>query len=103
MSQEDIFYDTLVRLSEMEDETMKVAVATKVFNERIVADIMPTLNAGAQGIEELNREIEELGYLSNEQVSSIANYGDALLGVKVDFTDVKNKIIGTMIQDLKVK
>lgn len=97
MSQEDIFYNTLVRLSEMEDETMKVAVATKVFNERIVADIMPTLNAGAQGIEELNREIEELGYLSNEQVLSLANFDDGLLRLKVAFTDVKNQIGAAML------
>lgn len=97
MSQEDIFYSTLIRLSEMEDETMKVAVATKVFNERIVADIMPTLNAGAQGIEELNREIEELGYLSNEQVLSLANFDDGLLRLKVAFTDVKNQIGAAML------
>lgn len=97
MSQEDIFNTTISRLSEMENETMKVALATQIFNERIVADIMPTLNAGSQAMAELSAEFETLGYMSNEQVESLSKFDDILNRIKTIFANLKNEVGAAML------
>jgi len=97
MSQEDIFNTTISRLSSMENETMKVALATQIFNERIVADIMPTLNAGSDAMASLSSEFETLGYLTNEQVKSMSDFDDVLNRLKMIFANLKNEIGAAML------
>lgn len=69
---EDAFYDTIVALSKIEDSTLQAYYATTLFGEDAAIKLIPLLNQGAEGLAKLGAEFEQVGYLSNEQVKSLA-------------------------------
>ena len=47
-----------------------------------VQKIIPLLNSGAQGLRELTEEFEAVGYMSNEQVKSLAEFDNIMNRLK---------------------
>lgn len=56
----EVFLDVADRFSRMEDGADKTALAMKIFGKS-GADLIPTLNAGRQGLEEMGRAAERAG------------------------------------------
>lgn len=63
----------------MPDGVEKTAAAAKIFGERIGPDLVPLLNRGAEGIEELRRRARELGItLSSETAQKAGEFNDSM-------------------------
>lgn len=89
---DDLFYQVVKSLASMEDQTLQSAYATEIFNQRVAHDILPLLRSGANAVEDLTAEFEQLGYLSNEQVANLAAFDDSLLRIKTALGAVKDQI-----------
>jgi len=57
---EDLFRSTIIALGEVENSTQRTFLATRLFG-RAGAQLLPVVNAGAEGIEELSARFAELG------------------------------------------
>lgn len=115
---EDAFYQTVIALSEVKDSTLQAYYANEIFGERIATNLIPLLNQGADGLNELGKEFEAVGYLSNEQVRQLADFdnelnkfntrmenaktelGLALLPILERFVDILEKHVIPAIKDL---
>lgn len=75
---EGAFTTVITALAGVEDSTLQAYYANEIFGERIATQLIPLLNQGADGLAQLGREFETVGYLSNEQVKALADYDDEL-------------------------
>lgn len=71
-STDTVFKDLADRFANMEDGASKTALAIKVFG-RAGAEMIPFLNQGARGIEQLEAQARQLGITLNEQDSDAAH------------------------------
>lgn len=73
-----LFNQTLAALFKYENETERLAVASKLFG-RGAQELAPILNSGAKSIEELRQRAHELGLvLSDEAIDASVEFGDTL-------------------------
>jgi phage-related protein len=79
-------------LANVEDATMQAYYANELFGTRMAAKIIPLLNDGAAGLNELSEEFESLGYLSEETVNELDAFEDVIDRIKYQITLVKNTI-----------
>jgi hypothetical protein len=87
----DILNESLTALAGVKDETERAALASELFGKRTAQELLPTLNSGADGIEELQQRAEDLGFImSDEAVKACADYEDAMLDVDMATTGLKN-------------
>lgn len=76
--QETLFNETLNVLFSMENQTERLALASKLFG-RGAQELAPILNAGADGFEELRQRAHDLGLvLSDEAIDASVRFGDTL-------------------------
>lgn len=91
-NQEVILRETLYALANMENGTEKARLATELFGKAGV-EMMPMLNGGAEGMEELTERAHELGLvISDEAVTAGVTLGDTLDDVKQSFGAIGTKI-----------
>jgi len=91
-SQEEMMNETIIALANMENGTEKARLATELFGKAGV-DMMPMLNGGAEGIEELKNRAHELGLvMSDESVTAGVVLGDTMDDVKKSFGAVATQI-----------
>lgn len=94
----DVLNDSMTALAGVEDATERTALANELFGKRTAQELLPTLNSGADGIEELQQRAEELGFvMSDETVKACADYEDAMLDVQNASTGLKNNIMGAVL------
>ena len=73
-----LFNETISALFQYENETERLAVASKLFG-RGAQELAPILNSGAQSIEELRQRAHELGLvMSDEAVDASVEFNDTL-------------------------
>lgn len=82
----------LSRLAAVEDATTQAYLANEIFGNRMGAKIIPMLNGGAAGLKELTAEFEALGYMTEEQITALADFDDELLRIRTAFNSVKNEL-----------
>lgn len=75
---EEAFTAIIDKLSQVEDSTMQAYYANEIFGERLATNLIPLINNGADRLAQLGKEFESIGYLSNEQVQSLADFDDEL-------------------------
>lgn len=75
---EEAFTAIIDKLSQVEDSTMQAYYANEIFGERLATNLIPLINNGADRLAQLGEEFESIGYLSNEQVQSLADFDDEL-------------------------
>lgn len=77
-------FDVVIKkLSEMDDETQRNALASDIFGKSY-AELAPLLGEGADGIEKLKQEAVDMGaVMSNDAVSAGAQFGDMLDSAKM--------------------
>lgn len=66
-SQEDVFYDTIAALQNMDNETERNALAVKMFGKS-ATELSPLLNSGAGSMEELRQKAHDLGMVLDDDV-----------------------------------
>ena len=75
---EEAFTAIVEQLSKVEDSTMQAYYANEIFGERLATNLIPLINNGADRLAQLGEEFESIGYLSDEQVQSLADFDDEL-------------------------
>ncbi len=79
-------------ISKLEDTTEQAYYATEIFGTRRAAEMLPLLNLSSEAADRLNAEFEEMGYLTNEQVKSLADFDDELNIMKEKMELVKAEL-----------
>ena len=93
-------------LSEVEDEAVRVGVATDLLSERVAADIIPVLTQEASVINDLRDEAQQLGIVTNEQAAQAGEFTDALDRTKQAVSSLGVDLASTLlpvIQKLIIK
>lgn len=79
-------------LANVEDSTLQAYYANEIFGEKLATDLIPLINQGADTINKFNNEFEQIGYLSNEQVQSLADFDDQMNIVNGRLALAKNEL-----------
>lgn len=89
---EELMYQTIYALADMEDVTKRNAMAQDIFGNSYT-ELIPMLNSGGDAIEQLMQQSEDLGLvLSDEMVDAGASFCDQLDDVKDSLGTVMTKI-----------
>ena len=79
-------------LADVEDSTLQAYYANEIFGEKLATNLIPLINQGAGTIAKFNNEFEQIGYLSNEQVQSLADFDDQMNIVNSRLVLAKNEL-----------
>ncbi len=79
-------------LANVEDSTLQAYYANEIFGEKLATNLIPLINQGAGTIAKFNNEFEQIGYLSNEQVQSLADFDDQMNIVNGKLALAKNEL-----------
>jgi hypothetical protein len=86
-------FDELVsRLAGMEDPILQAAYANEIFGERMGAKLIPMLKAGGEGLAALAAEYENFDTLTNEQISSLADFDNVMNKISYSFKVIRDQI-----------
>ena len=95
---EEVLNDSIIALAGVEDQTERTALANELFGKRTAQELLPMLNSGADGIEDLQKRAEELGFvMSDETVKACAEYEDAMTDVQMSTMGLRNNILSGLI------
>ena len=99
-SNQDVFDDVIVALSQMENETQRDAYAMQIFGKS-AQDLNPLIKGGADSLKELGKEAEEAGLILDEYTLKAANeLNDAVDKMKATATGAFAKIGAEVAQEL---
>lgn len=97
---ESVLLDTIGALANMDDETARNAAANEIFG-RGYSELLPLLNAGADGIANLMQEAEDYGMvMSEDAVKASAEFSDSLTRLKGTFEGLKNSAMAEVLPAL---
>lgn len=100
LSTEELFNTTIAQLSEMEAGNERTALASDLFG-RSATELLPILNSGASGIEEMRKQAEDYGLvMSDEAVKASDDFGDSVSLMKQTLTGMKNRMMGEFLPAL---
>lgn len=92
MSLDEVLSSVADRFSEWQDGAEKTALATQLFG-RAGADLIPVLNKGSSGLEELKQRAEELGVvLSGEDIEAGAKLAEKFKEIGAQASTLKLRI-----------
>lgn len=87
-SSEDVLNETLYALADMEDQTQRNVIAQEIFGKSYT-EMIPLLNQGSEGIQQLMQNAEDLGLvMSDDAVEAGAKFKDQLNDLKASFSQV---------------
>lgn len=82
---ETVMQESLLALAEMTDETERNALANDIFGKSY-QDLLPLINSGAEGINQMMQEAEDLGIvMSDDAVEAGAQFQDTLTKLQESF------------------
>lgn len=95
-SAEDVFYDMIDALGNIENETERDAIAMDVFGKS-AQDLNPLIDAGTDAIKDFAEEAHETGYvLDNDTLTALGDVDDSFQRMKTTMTATRNQIVGQM-------
>lgn len=98
---EEVMWESIKTLQNMENKTEKARLASMLFG-RAGADMMPLLNGTAGSIDELRKKANDLGMvMSDKAVNAARDYTDSMDTLKRTFTGVKNRIMSELLPSFK--
>ncbi|HMW22437.1 MAG TPA: phage tail protein [Burkholderiaceae bacterium] len=97
---DQVLLDLAERFKAMPDGAEKTALAVQLFGKS-GAELIPFLNQGRVGINELAAEMQALGVqMSSETAAQAGNFNDALDKLKLATTSIGNQIIASLLPAL---
>lgn len=97
---DQVLLDLAERFKSMPDGAEKTALAVQLFGKS-GAELIPFLNQGRDGINELAAEMQALGVqMSSETAAQAGNFNDALDKLKLATTSIGNQIIASLLPAL---
>jgi hypothetical protein len=95
-----VLLDLAERFKAMPDGAEKTALAVRLFGKS-GAELIPFLNQGRDGINELSAEMQALGVqMSGETAAQAGKFNDALDKLKLASTSIGNQIIASLLPAL---
>ena len=91
-SDEQAFNQIVGALSNIKNSTEQAYYANEIFGEKIATELTPLLKQGGEALNEYAQEFEQVGYLSNEQVASLAAFDNAMNKVNAQFQNAKTEL-----------
>ena len=99
-SSEQVLFDSIDALADMENETQRNALAQQIFGKSY-QELAPMLNSGSDDLHELMQEAKDYGMvMSDEAVSASAQFQDSLTKMQGTLNGVKNNMIGEFLPGL---
>ncbi len=99
--QGEIFNETIVALSQMQNEAERNALAMKIFGNG-AAELIPLFDAGVDGLQELSRQSEEYGMImSDEMIVKSNKLGDTWDTMKKSLKGVGFSLVETLLPYLQ--
>lgn len=93
---EDVFYDVIDALGNMENSTERDAYSMDIFG-RSAQDLNPMIEAGSDALADFAAEAEEMGYvLDDEALGSLGEMDDSFQRVQRQMEAVRNQIVVAM-------
>lgn len=89
---EGAFNTIIMALSNVKDSTMQAYYANEIFGEKVATDLIPLLKQGSDNLNGLNKEFEQVGYLSNEQVKSLSEFDNEMNNFNTRLTNAKTQL-----------
>lgn len=86
------FENIIMSLANMTDSTQQAALANEIFGQKLGAKIIPLLNNGSAGLNELVSEFEALGFISNEDVDALGEFDNVMNRIKYSLGQLKNDL-----------
>lgn len=100
LSTEELFNTTIAQLSEMEAGNERTALAADLFG-RSATELLPILNSGAAGLEEMRKQAEDYGLvMSDEAIKASDDFGDSVSLMQQTLTGMKNRMMGEFLPAL---
>ncbi len=97
---DQVLLDLAERFKAMPDGAQKTALAVQLFG-KAGAELIPFLNQGRDGIEELSAEMQALGVqMSGETAAQAGEFNDALDKLKLASASIGNQIIASLLPAL---
>ncbi len=96
-STEEAFEIIRVALSQVEDQSIRTALANKLFGDKLGSDLIPILSMESDEISDLRDEARKLGIITNEQIEQTSGYKDSLDKLKQSTTALSVEIATVMI------
>ena len=97
MSQEDLFAATITGLQNMEDESQRTVLATKLLG-RSAMELGPLLNTSAADTEAMRKRVHDLGgVMSKEAVKAAAAYQDSLQDMTTAYDGLKRNLVSKFL------
>ena len=91
-------YDAVKSVASISDASERAAKAVELFGSKAGQEMLPLLNSGAEGVQELFDQVDKLGGLmSNEAVAASAKYEDSLTNLKYAFSGFKNRLMADFL------
>ena len=88
----DGFYAVADALGQIKDTTVQATLANDIFGEKIGTEMISFLNAGSDALKGYENELTEIGVLSNDAVSELAEFDNTMNRIKQSFTQAKNEL-----------
>ena len=97
MSQGELFEETIKRLSAMENQTERTALASQLLG-RNATELAPLMNGGTEAIEEQMEMAERYGMvMSDEAVKASADFVDAQTTLQGAMKGFRNRVMGDFL------
>jgi len=100
LSPEEQFYTLTGAIADLEDPTLRAAVAQEIFG-RSGTDLLPMLSEGSEGLAKMRDEAHELGVVFDEEAAAEAEaFEDAMTRLKESFGKAGQKIAEVLMPKL---
>lgn len=96
-STEEAFLIIREALNKVEDQSLRTALANKLFGDKLGSDLIPILSMEADEISDLREEARKLGIITEEQIDQVSGYKDSLDNLKQSTTALSVEIATVMI------
>ena len=101
MSPEQIFWETTFALAELEDETLKAALAQEIFG-RAGTELLPMLAMTREEIQALKDTAHDMGVVFDEEAAAAAaRFSDTITTLKTALEGLKNSIAEQLMPQLE--
>ena len=95
---DEVLADVAERFAALEDGPRKTALAIQIFGERMGPKLIPFLNSGRQGIEQLREEFRRLhGVMTDEQTKAAEDFNDNMSRLGVAANGLKVQIANSIL------
>lgn len=90
---EAVFVDVIGKINRMDNAQMKAAAAAELFGSKVGKELMPAINGGKEGLEELIKKANDMGLImSDEAAQASEKFGDSLDDLKRRFAALGREI-----------